>query len=78
VRSSKAGNFTSIDQAFDAHGKLLGTAKIYSGARAKLPDPDAFADELTGVYATAHDYGVVLRSVMRSQGLYQYNLSARA
>lgn len=65
--------FASFDEAFEAHGKLLGTAKVYAKARAKLPDPNAFADALTGVYATANNYGAVLKSIMRSQNLYQYN-----
>jgi len=70
-------NFASLNEAFDQHGKLLGTAGVYAKARAKLPDPDAFADALTGVYATANNYGTVLKSIMRSQNLYQYN-GARA
>lgn len=71
----KAGfeNFASIADAFEVHGKLLGTAGVYAKARTKLPDPDAFADALTGVYATANNYGTVLKSVMRSQNLYQYD-----
>lgn len=71
----KAGfeNFASVSDAFEIHGKLLGTAKVYAKARAKLPDPDAFADALTGVYATANNYGTVLKSIMRSQNLYQYD-----
>ena len=39
---------------------------------------DAFADALTGVYATDPHYGEVLRSTMRSQGLYQYNVVGSA
>lgn len=65
--------FASFDEAFEAHGKLLGTAGVYAKARAVLPDPDRFADALTGVYATANNYGTVLKSIMRSQSLYQYN-----
>ncbi len=71
-------NFSSIAEAFDVHGKLLGTAKAYTRARAALPDADAFADALTGVYATANNYGSVLKGIMRTQGLYQYNLGEKA
>jgi len=70
--------FSSFAEAFDAHGKLLGTAGVYAKARATLPDPDAFADALTGVYATAGNYGTVLKSIMRSQGLYRYEVGGKA
>jgi flagellum-specific peptidoglycan hydrolase FlgJ len=67
-------DYASVDEYFDAHGKLLATSKYYVAARAKLPDPRAFADALTGVYATAPDYGAQLKSVMGgSQNLYAFN-----
>lgn len=65
--------FASLTEAFDEHGKLLATSRYYKNARSKLPDADAFADALTGVYATDPHYGQVLKSTMRSQNLYQYN-----
>ncbi len=68
--------FTSIAEAFDAHGKLLATSKYYANARSKLPDVEAFADALTGVYATDPNYGTALKKVMRQSGLYQYNRGA--
>lgn len=70
--------FASFDEAFDHHGRLLGTAGVYARARTKLPDPDAFADALTGVYATDPNYGTALKRVMKSQGLYQYNVGGEA
>jgi flagellum-specific peptidoglycan hydrolase FlgJ len=65
--------FASFDEAFDEHGKLLATAGAYARARSKLPDANAFADALTGVYATDSGYGATLKSIMRTQGLYAYN-----
>lgn len=65
--------FASLAEAFDEHGKLLATSRYYKNARSKLPDADAFADALTGVYATDPHYGQVLKATMRSQNLYQYN-----
>lgn len=65
--------FDSIADAFDKHGEFLATRKPYARARTKLPDPDAFADALTGVYATDPNYGKVLKGLMRSANLYQYN-----
>jgi hypothetical protein len=73
VEKAKFRKFESLAAAFDEHGKLLATADPYEDARAVLPDPDAFADELTGVYATDPDYGKLLKSIMRSNNLYQYN-----
>jgi len=68
--------FASITDAFDAHAELLGTAKVYAPARTALPDPDAFASALTGVYATDPKYGILLRSIMRGSKLYQYDVAA--
>ena len=65
--------FDSIADAFDKHGEFLATRRPYANARTKLPDPDAFADALTGVYATDPHYGSVLKGLMRSANLYQYN-----
>jgi flagellum-specific peptidoglycan hydrolase FlgJ len=36
-------------------------------------NPNAFADALTGVYATDPEYGNLLKSLMQSHNLYQYN-----
>lgn len=65
--------FDSIKDAFDDHGRLLATAGPYVGAMAQVAHPDAFADALTGHYATDPQYGDKLRSIMRSHNLYQYN-----
>jgi flagellum-specific peptidoglycan hydrolase FlgJ len=74
---AKFRRFPSEEAAFDAHGELLGTAPVYAKARAKLPDVDAFADALTGVYATDPGYGKALKNLMLVSKLYQYNLAGR-
>ena len=66
-------DFASLDEAFDAHGKLLATGKPYAKARAVLPDADKFANALTGVYATDPDYGLKLRQTMKANNLYQHD-----
>ncbi len=68
--------FASIADAFDAHGALLATARVYAPAMAHKDDPDAFADALTGRYATDPRYGAKLKSLMRAQDLYQYDGAA--
>jgi hypothetical protein len=66
--------FPSMNAAFDQHGWLLGTRPQYARARTFLPDdPDGFADALTGVYAGAPNYGTVLKKVMKTYNLYQYD-----
>lgn len=69
-------DYASPDDYFDAHGKLLATGKPYAKARALLPDPNAFADALTGVYATDPEYGATLKMIMRGSNLYQHNLAS--
>lgn len=64
--------FASIADAFDAHAQLL-LRPVYANARSKLPNPDAFADALTGVYATDPKYGTLLKSIMKGSNLYQYD-----
>lgn len=75
--AAKFRSFPSEEAAFDAHGELLGAAPVYANARSKLPDVDAFADALTGVYATDPNYGHALKNLMLVSKLYQYNLSGR-
>jgi hypothetical protein len=65
--------FASLNEAFDQHGKLLATASPYAHAQTLSDDPDAFADALTGVYATDPNYGSLLKSLMKSHNLYQYD-----
>lgn len=65
--------FTSMEEAFDCHARLLAEAACYAKARKALPDPDGFADALTGVYATDRGYGKALKAVMRGSDLYRYD-----
>ena len=55
------------------HASALGTSPVYAGARAVAGDPRAFARALTGVYATAPDYGQVLIRLMDQFGLYRFD-----
>lgn len=58
--------FDSLAEAFDQHGRLLATSPLYSTAMQRKDDPDAFADALTGVYATDPQYGTTLKYVIRT------------
>lgn len=65
--------FKSLAEAFDQHGKLLATAPVYKMAMALATDADAFADALTGVYATDPQYGVTLKWVIHNYGFTHYD-----
>lgn len=67
--SQKFAKFDSIADAFDAHAKLLANGRSYAEARKHKKDPGAFADSLTGVYATDPNYGAKLKSIMASVDL---------
>ena len=68
--------FPSLAEAFTVHDQLLATSHFYANARSKLPDAEAFAQALTGVYATDPNYGNLLISLMRQHQLEQYNVAA--
>lgn len=65
--------FDSLAAAFDEHGRLLATDAAYSVAMRQVQDADAFADALTGVYATDPGYGQTLRWVIHTYKLETYH-----
>jgi hypothetical protein len=75
---AKFRQFDSLSEAFDLHGRLLATAPPYAPAMKQKDNPDAFADALTGVYATDPQYGMTLKWVMRNYGLDSYDRAAAA
>ena len=82
------GRWVTIDAPFavyrnDAesiagHAELLATSGYYTRAMADRGYPDAFANDLTGVYATDPDYGANLIALMRLYNLYQYDTAPAA
>ncbi len=65
--------FDSISQAFDEHGRLLATSPAYKTAMKQASNAEAFADALTGVYATDPNYGLTLKWVIENYGLTRYD-----
>ena len=63
---AKFRKFATLAEAFDQHGRLLASNPVYKPAMAQKDDPDAFADALTGVYATDPDYGKTLKWVIHA------------
>jgi flagellum-specific peptidoglycan hydrolase FlgJ len=82
------GQWVTIDAPFrvyhnDAesvadHAELLATSGYYTRAMADRGVPDAFANDLTGVYATDPDYGANLIALMKLYNLYQFDSTAPA
>ena len=70
---AKFRRFSSLTDAFEAHGQLLATAPAYAKARMFSSDANGFADALTGVYATDPHYGSKLKAIMKQHNLYQYD-----
>jgi flagellum-specific peptidoglycan hydrolase FlgJ len=69
--------FADMGEAFEAHAKLVGTAPVYAPARAKLPNRDAYIDALGPIYATAKDYTSLIKSIIKSNNLAQYDRTVR-
>ena len=88
TREYENGSWVTIDAQFavyhnDAqsiadHAELLATSGYYTRAMADRAHPDAFAHDLTGVYATDPDYGANLIALMRLYNLYQYDTASTA
>ena len=82
------GSWVTIDAQFavyhnDAesiagHAELLATSGYYGRAMADRAYPDAFANSLTGVYATDPDYGANLIALMKLYNLYQFDTTPTA
>jgi flagellum-specific peptidoglycan hydrolase FlgJ len=51
----------------------LATAPAYKDAMKQANNPEAFADALTGIYATDPNYGFTLNWVIENYGLAQYD-----
>jgi flagellum-specific peptidoglycan hydrolase FlgJ len=79
----EGGQWVTIDARFrvyhnDAesiadHAELLASSGHYTRAMADRAVPDAFANDLTGVYATDPDYGANLIALMKLYHLYQFD-----
>jgi flagellum-specific peptidoglycan hydrolase FlgJ len=59
-------------QSIADHAELLATSGYYTQAMADRAVPDAFASDLTGVYATDPEYGANLIALMKLYNLYQF------
>jgi flagellum-specific peptidoglycan hydrolase FlgJ len=65
--------YRNVAQSITDHGLLLATGSSYRQAMADRRSPDAFANALTGVYATDPNYGTNLITIMRQYNLYRFD-----
>ena len=70
--------YNSTAESIDDHGKLLATSGYYGKSMADRRNPNAFAQALTGIYATDPSYGTQLISLMRQYNLYRYDVASPA
>jgi hypothetical protein len=70
--------YNNFSQSIADHGQELATSGYYTRAMANKQNPDAFANALTGVYATDPDYGAKLINLMQEFDLYQYDAAPAA
>ena len=64
---AKFAKYEYLMEAFNEHAKLLSKGGAYKKARENENDPMAFADALTGTYATDPNYGEKLKRIMAEQ-----------
>jgi flagellum-specific peptidoglycan hydrolase FlgJ len=65
--------YHNVAESIADHGELLATGPSYQRAMADRNLPDAFATDLTGIYATDPQYGSNLIAIMRLYNLYRYD-----
>ena len=68
--------YSNVAQSIADHSLLLATGSSYKQAMADRRSPDAFANDLTGVYATDPNYGASLIGLMRQYNLYRFDAGA--
>jgi flagellum-specific peptidoglycan hydrolase FlgJ len=65
--------YHNVSESIADHAELLATSGYYTRAMADRAVPDAFANDLTGVYATDPEYGSNLIGLMRLYNLYRFD-----
>jgi lysozyme len=70
--------YHNVSESIADHAELLATSGYYTRAMADRTVPDAFANDLTGVYATDPEYGANLIGLMRLYNLYRFDSQAAA
>jgi len=69
-------SYHNIAESIADHAELLATSGYYQRAMADRAVPDAFANDLTGIYATDPEYGANLIALMKLYNLYRFDAPA--
>jgi flagellum-specific peptidoglycan hydrolase FlgJ len=69
--------YHNIAESIADHARLLAMSGYYTHAMADRLVPDAFANDLTGIYATDPNYGASLIALMRLYNLYRYDTASQ-
>ncbi|HEX8007982.1 MAG TPA: glucosaminidase domain-containing protein, partial [Trebonia sp.] len=75
--SSSFRAYHNIAESIADHARLLATSGYYTQAMSDRLVPDAFANDLTGIYATDPHYGASLIALMRLYNLYRYDAATQ-
>ena len=67
--------YYNVAQSITDHDELLATSGYYTRAMADRAIPDAFANDLSGVYATDPNYGANLIALMKLYNLYRFDVA---
>jgi hypothetical protein len=70
--------YHNVAESIADHAELLATSGYYQRAMADRGIPDAFANDLTGVYATDPDYGSTIIAIMKLYNLYRFDSPSTA
>jgi len=70
--------YYNVAQSITDHDELLATSGYYTRAMADRAIPDAFANDLSGVYATDPNYGANLIALMKLYNLYRFDATSRS
>jgi flagellum-specific peptidoglycan hydrolase FlgJ len=66
--TAKFAKFANLDEAFEAHAKLIATASVYKKAMARTWDTTLFTKELSKKYATDPRYAQKLLAFIHQDG----------
>jgi flagellum-specific peptidoglycan hydrolase FlgJ len=66
--------YHNVAESIADHAELIATSGYYTRAMADRAFPDAFANDLTGVYATDPEYGSTIISIMKLYNLYRFDV----
>src|SRR5262249_32989306 len=70
--------YNNVAESIEDRGRLLASSGYYRQSMADRRNPDAFAQSLTGIYATHPSSGTKLVSLMQQYHLYRYDVAPLA